>query len=327
MLRKNEMQKSVRRLRALKCWQVLVLVVALLSIPGAASAAKGGNGRGSGGGDKGGGNGGNVGGDVSGWIYIDALFDDGHLGDPDIPNGLLSDSQGIYSEGTDRVAAAVGRNRAIRVDLNTHKKKASIRKFKFQYVGETGLVPGFPPINVSCADTGAACFPALGSGELITCAPAPLYPQLETDGSAPDAELQIQGEDHDDTPVGCTRHVSARLKLTDVNGEVWWVFYGSRESAGGSFRSPCSSCVTVERLPNVDSDDDGQADDPGISQWAFSTEAPHIGYLYRDNNPPHGPSEFHGTVTLPFSGIIISHTEEPVPAGLCDDFSDSQPCP
>jgi len=81
MLRNNKNKKSVRSLRARLGWQVLVLAVALMSISGVASAAKGGNGKG-GGGDKGGGNGGNVGGDVSGWIFIDVLFDDDYLNDP-----------------------------------------------------------------------------------------------------------------------------------------------------------------------------------------------------------------------------------------------------
>lgn len=308
MLRKNRNQKSVRSLRALIGCQILVLAVALMFISGVASAAKGGNG-------KGGGNGGNVGGDVSGWIYVDALFDDDNHREPDIANGLVSDGQGAYSEDVDRVAAAVGRNRNIGIDLNTHKKKASIRKFKIQHAGGAG----FPPLEVSCADL--VCFPTLGSGNPITCPPDPLYPQLEADASVPDAKLQMLGEDHDDTPVGCTRHVNARLEFTDVNGETWWVFWGSRASAGGSSHAPCGSCVTVKRLPNLD------AADPGISQWAFSTESPHVGYLYRDNNPPHGPSEFHGTVILPFSGLITSQTMEPQPTGLCDDFSDSLGCP
>jgi hypothetical protein len=83
----------------------------------------------------------------------------------------------------------------------------------------------------------------------------------------------------------------------------------------------------VTRLENADSDGDGVQDDPGISYWEIHSEAPHFAYLWRDNNPPHAPTEFHGTVTLPFSAILESQSEEPVPATQCADFPDSEPCP
>lgn len=314
MLRKKKSQKSVRGLRAPKGCRVLMLAVALVAIPGTALAAKGGG--------KGGGNGGNVGGDVSGWISIDVLVDDHHvhLG---TANGLVSDVYDQngdpvpYQSNIDRVEAAVGRNRNINIGLNSHKSKPSVRKFRFQYVDALGgLVAGFPPLDTSCQDTVPDC----QSEKPFFCAPEPMSPVLAADGSAPNASLSIKGEDHDDSPVGCVRHVNAVLQVTDVDGMLWHVYFGSRPSGGGTAGSPCASCVTVEHLPNID------GADTGFSQWQVSTEWPHTAYLFRDDNPPHAPTEFHGTVTLPFSCTITSQTEEPVPdpAGEC---LDSDSCP
>jgi hypothetical protein len=90
--------------------------------------------------------------------------------------------------------------------------------------------------------------------------------------------------------------------------------------------------VAVERLANVDSDEDGQPDDPGISRWEFFTEPTadgHIGYLFRDNRPPHSPTEFWGAVEVSFSGVIHSLTDEEVPpAAVCSEvFPDTEGCP
>lgn len=136
--------------------------------------------------------------------------------------------------------------------------------------------------------------------------------------AAQDAELLIKHEDHDDTPVGCCRGVGARLKVKDDNGETWFVWFGVL------YGLECRDYMIVERLPNLDLDGDGQPDNPGISQWKFSTAG--RGYVYRDNNPPHASTEFWGVVTLPMSGIIESLTDETEPAGSCDDFEDSVDC-
>jgi hypothetical protein len=125
----------------------------------------------------------------------------------------------------------------------------------------------------------------------------------------------INGEDHDDTPVGCCREVSARLTIKDDRDETWIIRFGNNISAGGSLFAPCGDNVIVKRLPNVS----------GKSQWEFSTEG--LGYVYRDNNPPHTATEFWGSVSLPFSGIIESLTDELEPEGDCSDFSDCVDCP
>ena len=57
-----------------------------------------------------------------------------------------------------------------------------------------------------------------------------------------------------------------------------------------------------------------------------STTAPHWGYLYRDNRPPHFPSELVGIVALPFSATITSLLDEPAPPAS-NVVLDSCPCP
>jgi len=262
---------------------VLAGVWAILLTPEVAWAEKGGNGKGNG-------NTGDVGGDVSGWIYCRVTFHDG------IGNGVESDGNGEYLDGVDRAEMRIGRNRNMLMDFNTHKKKDSIRTLHFPY----GIpLPAWPE---------DACLPILGDEELT----APTGPAPDIALAAQDAELKIHGEDHDDTPVGCCRAVNAVLTIEDDNGETWIIHFGGKVAAGGSvYFAPCGSDVIVQRLPNVDSDGDGTPDNPGFSRWAFTTDG--LGYVYRDNNPPHRPTEFWGTVSLPFSGVIESLTDEPEP--------------
>ena len=91
MLKKNKKQESLRNLRTMLGYQVLVLAVILISLSNVASAAKGGNGKGKG---NGGGNDGDVGGDVSGWIYCRVTFNDS--------GPVQSDGLGEYLDGVDR---------------------------------------------------------------------------------------------------------------------------------------------------------------------------------------------------------------------------------
>jgi hypothetical protein len=107
---------------------------------------------------------------------------------------------------------------------------------------------------------------------------------------------------------GDVRTENAKLTIKDDNGETWIVHFGTKASGDGSFFAPDGDDVVVTRLHNVDSDEDGSPDNPGKSQWEFSTTG--LGYVYRDNNPPHSPTEFWGVVTLSFSGTIESLTDE-----------------
>lgn len=262
------------------------------------------------------GNGGNVGGDLSGWIFTQVEVDDNYRGGS-LANGLVNDGN-PYVHGVDRVEALIGRNFSILMDFNKQPNKPSIRKLKFP----SGLVVSYSIATVSSL----GCLP---SGTLTPpTGPAPLI--ANPSKLAVDAELSFAGQDHDDTPVGCARHVNCRLTMKDDNGRTWIVYFGSRLSAGGNSWAPCGSCLTVERLPNLG------GNNPGISQWEFYTEPldfdgdstanEHIGYLFRDNNPPNAPTEFWGAVNLPFSGIIESLTLEPVPTTSCSDFADSGTC-
>lgn len=240
------------------------------------------------------GNGGRVGGDVSGWIFSKVTFDSG--------GAVESDGNGEYIDGVDRTEMRIGRNFNIIMDFNTHNKKESIRKLKFTIGPLTEVFPG-------------PCYPSLSDNRVITeRTPGIAEPTIAD--LADDAKLEIYGQDHDDSMLNCKRYVNARFTIKDDNGQNWYIYFGRRQWANGSYYSPCGSCVIVTRLHNLDSDDPGvEPDYPGIAQWKFSTEddgnGNSIGYVYRDNNPPHAPTEFWGTINLPFSGIIESLTDEP----------------
>jgi len=267
---------------------VLASVSSILLMPEVAWAEKGGNGKGKTG---------DVGGDVSGWIFCRVTFDDS--------GAVQSDRKGEYVDGVDLAAMAIGRNRNISMDFNTHNKKDSIRTLHFPSGFPT---PQWPANN---------CLPILDNR--LT---APTGPDPEITLAAKDAELSIKGEDHDDTPVGCSRAVNAVLTVKDDNGETWFIYFGNNIGGGGTnLRAPCGDDVIVERLSNADFDGDGELN----SQWSFSTSG--LGYVYRDNRPPHGPTEFWGALSLPFSGTITSLSNEPEPDGSCCDFPDSVNCP
>lgn len=266
---------------------VLLSALALSLFPVDVQAQKGGKG-----------NDGKVGGDVSGSIFCRVTFDDRPL----TSDGIVGDGwgefeaweSGEYVDAEDNTEMRVGRNRGIFMDFNTHMKKASIRHLH--------LPGGFPLLgDTDCPPTGTVTTQPVGAGTSFTTVAA--------DGSIEirDARLAISGEDHDDTLVGVVRQINALLTLEDDNGETWFVYFGQDASGSGEFRSPCGDWMVVERLSNILDPETGETH----ARWRFSTAG--FGYVWRDNNPPHGPTEFWGTVSLPMSGTIESLSDEPQP--------------
>ena len=255
---------------------VMAALGTVLTVPETAQAAPGG----------GKGNGGKVGGDVSGWIFSKVKFDDG--------GSVISDDftsadnpDGWYVDGEDRTQMRIGRNRNILMDFNTHNKKDSIRTLVFSGGFPAPVLDGVTP-------------PILSGGPTTT--PSGPGPAIGSESAAKDAKLVIKGEDHDNSPVDPEpRRENAVLTVKDDKDETWIVHFGKDVSGGGSEFAPDGDWIEVTRLPNVD----------GKSLWTFSTTG--LGYVYRDNNPPHSPTEFWGVVTIPFSGTIESLTDEPEP--------------
>lgn len=296
---------------------ISILTITALLLPGA-YAAKGGNGGGKGGGN----NDGDVGGDTSGAIFSQLELDDG------IGNYLESDDLGAYIYDVDLVNIAVGRNRSMQFDFNTHKKKASIRKLNLW-----GNLPavvdadGFVYDAASIVGSGLPCEPQLELFEPLEA--ATLNPDLAAGqwNLLADASMGIAGEDHDDAEVGCIRHVNALMAFTDNSGEPWYLYFGGRTHGSGSIVAPCSSCLLVTRLPNVD--DDGDPATSGLAQWHITTEGPHLAYLYHDNRPPHHPTAFHSIVQVSISGVVTSLSQEvePDPNDPETHCLDSDDCP
>ncbi len=248
------------------------------------------------------GNGGNVGGDVSGWIFTQVWFDDTYLDGGSLANGLVGDGF-PYIYGEQNVETLIGRNFSISLDFNKSDKKAALRKVRFN-----GGFPAIEPVP-------AGCMPVLADPSLlVVVTPTPgTGPVINNpNDEAKDAALGFGGQDQDDTPVGFQRHVNGGLTFKDDNNVIWVIRFGRRLAGGGDLFSPCASCLVVERLPNV------LVDGESRGQWGFATEATaggtHIGYLYRDNRPPHAATELWGIVRLSFSGLIESLTPEPEPS-------------
>lgn len=297
MFGKNRNKKVGLCVMVVTAGLVLAIVWVILATPGTAWAEKGGKGKT-----------GKVGGDVSGVIFSKVTFD--YRGS----DGVTSDGLGDYVDGVDRTEMRIGRNFDIRMDFNTHKKKDSLRTLRFP----GGFpVPVLPPVE-DPPGTPNPCWPTFDG--LTTPDSGATGPTIPVGGLAQDAELVFHHQDHDDTPVGCCRGVGARLTVKDDNGETWFVWFARL------YGLDCRDYMIVKRLPNLDLDGVDGPDNPGISQWKFSTSTTGRAYVYRDNNPPHAPTEFWGVVTLPMSGIIESLTDETEPTGSCDDFEDSVDC-
>lgn len=281
---------------------IATTLLALVGLPSTTLAAKGGNG---GGKDKPGQS------EPGQIISVDLEFDDIHSGTASNPgtgedNVLLSDTGSIYSDNVDGLID-VGENFNIVLD-----PEGPDRTFKFP--SDLPVVDDYGALQ-SDADGGGYPMPFVGTKKVKGQVMSAL---VEGDDGGPvlathlagEVELIFRGSNHDDSPVGCVRHVGARLRLVDDNGDGWGVYFGSGESPGDFTESPGGSCIVVTRMPNTP----GTVEEPdGHAVWQFHTEAPHTGYLYFDNRPPHHETELHGTITLPFSGTLTSILSEPVP--------------
>jgi hypothetical protein len=226
------------------------------------------------------------------------------------------------------VNVAVGRNRSMQFHFNTHNKKAAIRRANLwgdlpAVVDADGLVYD----AASLVNSGHPCEPQLDLVEPLEA--AALDPDLGAGqwNLLPGFDVVITGEDHDNAAVGCIRHLNAKVGFIDNSGEQWFLFFGGRIDGSGSVFAPCSSCLLVTRLPNVD--DDGDPATPGLAQWHVATEGPHLAYLYHDNRPPHAPTAFHSIAQVSLSGVVTSLSQEvePDPNDPETHFLDSDDCP
>ena len=106
------------------------------------------------------------------------------------------------------------------------------------------------------------------------------------------------GEDLDDLPFGCTHEDNARLTFTD-GVDTWVLQWGPYDSAGGPGLCPGSGHITVTRTDD--------------NTWDFTTTGNHLACLYRQENPPHAATEYHGQFFVPFSGMAVAVKNQTAP--------------
>jgi hypothetical protein len=125
-------------------------------------------------------------------------------------------------------------------------------------------------------------------------------PALPAGGVAPVEFDLIAGENLDDMAVGTVHEDNARLRF-EVGGEGWVLYWGPYQVPGGWTYCPDASPVRITRT------------DPDT--WTIQTTGDHLACLYREENPPHRPTEYHGQFTVPFSATVTALEPQADPVG------------
>ena len=208
-------------------------------------------------------------------------------------NAVYTDGGGIAGEYENskkkKIQASVGRNRHVVLRLNKGTSRT--------------LNVDMPPGETCCASTRVDVDPANGVCDVETTCDDGLIP------APPDLDLSIvnllfnTGEDLDDLPETCEHHDNAIMGFTatsTVGGEENWVLrWGPYDGAGGAGQCPNSGPVVVTRT--------------GDNTWSFTTTGDHLACLYRQQNPPHGATEYHGQFFMPFSGVATAIENQVAP--------------
>ena len=235
--------------------------------------------------------GGESGGEVGQAIYVCIAFDDA-AGD-----GIKSDGD-VYCGGEKRskISAGVGRNFNIVFDSNNSKKRTAGRTVRLDLSGGLGCAVS-TKVDVSDGaggDSDGVCDDCIDSTPDLPAARFGTLPSGQKFGYPDSVKLEILGRDLDGLLVGNTVNTNARLSFS-VGGQSWILHWGPHKSAGGTTYAPGSAPVTVERLDN--------------DTWRVKSTG--LAFLYRDNNPPHSPKEYHGQFLVPFgfTAVAIDHEE------------------
>lgn len=264
---------------------VVAVLCAVLASPGTAMAKKPTKPPGDGGG-----------GEVGQEIAVCVAFDDASCirSDADSPQGQVPYCDG---DANGKVTAIVGRNFSIVLETNNTKKRTAGRTLYLDLSSLPGCA-GSVPVDVSdgaggtsdgvcddCVD-GVPDLPTVRFGTL---------PSGQKVGYPEKAKLEILGRDLDGLRVGYSVATNARLSFT-VGGQSWVLHYGPHKVPGGWTYAPGTGAVTVSRTDN--------------DTWRVESGALGEACLYRDNNPPHRATEYHGQVLAPFGMTAVAMVHE-----------------
>lgn len=227
-------------------------------------------------------------------------------GGNEIPVGIAfddADGDGIKSDGDSKkkVTAIVGRNFSIFLETNNSNKTTAGRTLWLDLSGGLGCVDSVS-VDVSDGVGGAGddsdgicdhCF------EGVPDLPTERFGTLPSDqkfGYPDNAKLEIRGKDLDGLRVWDMVETNARLYFS-VGGQSWVLHWGPYMLHDRWTYAPGTDPVTVFRSDN--------------DTWVISSTGDSIACLYRDNNPPHRETEYHGQVRVPFglTAVAINHEE------------------
>ncbi|MHC4498712.1 MAG: hypothetical protein ACYS21_06310, partial [Planctomycetota bacterium] len=241
--------------------------------------------------------GGGGGGEVGQLIPVNISF---------LSGGIQSDdsTKPVYSDGDlkKKVTAIVGRNFNIVLEPNNSNKKTAGRTLWLD-LSNAIMVP--VQVNVSDGaggDVDGICDDYVpGVPDLPTVRFGPITSGQKS-GCPDNAKLEILGRDLDG--LGVVDNVEGRQSMVDTNarlkfsvgGQSWILHWGPHKAPGGWTYAPGTAPVTVTRLD--------------LDTWRIENLTGDA-CLYRDNNPPHRATEYHGQVTVQFSMIAgaINHEE------------------
>jgi hypothetical protein len=202
----------------------------------------------------------------------------------------------VDGEQKGKVTAVVGRNFNIQLDTNNINKRTAGRTVWLDLSNALGCDASVK-VDVSegaGGDPDGICDDCIDSVPDLPAERFGTLPSGQQYGYPDSAELYIRGRDLDGLRVGNTVDTSAQMNFS-VGGQSWRLYWGSFEVHGGQTYAPGTSPVVVKRLDN--------------DTWQITCAGDAC--LYRENNPPHRATEYHGQVVVPFgfTAVAITHEE------------------
>ncbi|MHC4165587.1 MAG: hypothetical protein ACYSWQ_01365 [Planctomycetota bacterium] len=211
--------------------------------------------------------------------------------------GIKNDGD-VYIDGElkGKVTAVVGRNFNIVLGTNNSNKRTAGRTLWLD-LSNRSTCDASVKVDVSDGaggDVDGICDDCLDSVPDLPAARFGTLPSGQKSGYPDSATLKIRGRDLDGLLYGNTVDTSAQMNFS-VGGQSWVLYWGPHKVPGGWTYAPGTGPVTVYRYDN--------------NTWIITSTGDAC--LYRDNNPPHRATEYHGQVNVPFvmTAVAMVHEE------------------